>query len=64
MKFELVVNGMVSIEAASRNVLNIRAEQRYGVDVSGIKANSDVMPVRNGFDVSYFRITENKKGGR
>jgi hypothetical protein len=58
MKFELVVNGMVSIEAASRKVLNIRTEQRYGVDISELKTNHDVMPVRKGFDVDYFRITE------
>ena len=60
MKFELVVNGLVSIEAASRNVLNIRTEQRYGIDISKFDINV-TEAVRKGFDVMYFRVKENKR---
>lgn len=61
MRYELSINNYIELEASSRKVLNIRTQQRYGVDISELKAD-DVMKVHGErFKVDHFRVRENFK---
>lgn len=56
MKNYLSINNQVTMEAASRSLLNIIVKQRFGVDISDF-VPGEVTPVRSeGFKVDYWRV--------